>query len=164
MTPQELLRYQLLLLMAAYGREKVLAALASILTVSEQDLRTTLDDIQKMKPAAKRKSKAQNQEETIEQLIAENPERGDMLRILVARFNRKAFLPELKDVNRFLERRSSGARPQKSRAAGLPAVIKSLLQIDTNELAALCEQPDVDGYSALGIISDEILGTRKEGR
>lgn len=158
MTPQQILRCQLALLLSSSGRERVLAALAELLKLPAEELEALLAAAEKLEPKGEKKPKSRGTQETLELLVAQHPEKADALRTLNARFTNRTFLAELRDVRRFLERQPHPPKTLKSRTAALPKLLQVLASLDSNELKSLCEHPDTGGYSSLGIISDHILG------
>ena len=117
-----------------------------------------LADIEKLEPKFSKKPKGSLSQDTIELLVAQNPEKADTLRSLDVRFSNKTFLPELRDVRRFLENHSVPSKSVKSRVDARPKLFRVLASLDSSELSSLSEQMDSGGYSSLGIISDHILG------
>lgn len=162
MTPQQILRYQLALLLAASGRSRILATLAELLKLREGELETLLADLEKLEPKGPTKHKSSGAQQTLDHLLAQHPDKADALRTLHARFVNKTLLVELRDVRRFLEGYSHPSRALKSRTDALPKLLEVWAGLDSSDLKRLCEQPDSGGYSSLGIISDHILGRDRE--
>lgn len=158
MTPQEALRYHLALLLASNGQSRVLAALAALLKLSEQELDAQLAALAKMEPKTAAKAEGSGSTRTLDVLLAQYPDKADALRTLNSRLVNKTFLAELRDVRRFLESHSHPAKSLKSRTDALPKILRVLATLDSNELKNLCEQPDSSDYSSLGTISDHIMG------
>jgi len=158
MTPHQLLRYHLVLLVAANGKQQVLATLADVLRLSPEELDTTLGAVKTLDAAGEKPPKGTRPRDPIDAVVKRHPDKAEALMKLNARFTNKAFLPELRDIRRFLDDHSQPFKTLKSRSDALPKVLNVLAQLDLRELRRLCEQPDSREYSALGIISDEIMG------
>ncbi|MEI2693010.1 MAG: hypothetical protein V9H69_26155 [Anaerolineae bacterium] len=158
MTPQQQLRYQLALLLVYHGQKTVLAALGELLKLRAEDLHTLLAELDEFEPKVAAKRKNTGKRDKIESIIAQQPDKSEMLRELYNRFNDRTFLAELRDVRRFLENHSEPAHSLKSRSEALPKLMNVLARLDISELRDLCRRPDSKDYSALGIISDQILG------
>lgn len=158
MTPQQLLRYQLALLLASNGQDGLLAVLSDLLKLPRQELDALLTDIEKLGvPRAKKPKGAIPHAPTIDRLAAQHPEKADLLRTLNARLENRTLFAELRDIRRFLEGHSVAAKSLKSRTDALPKLLKVLATLDVSELKALCESPSSADYSSLGVISDHIL-------
>ena len=156
MTPRRFLDYEVALLLAKHGKEAVLGTLASKLGLAPPELESLLRGIDEEKPVRRERAPAFSVDQ-IEDLVAQNPQKAEQLRVLHTRFLNRTFLPELRDVRRFFEQHSRSLGHTKSRAQSLPKVMRLLADLDRAELDALCEARQPVEYSSLGIISDEIL-------
>lgn len=154
MTPEVALRYQLALMLAVHGRERVMRVLAPLLKTTEAELEVLLAGIEKAEP--KKKPAPTDPRALVESLAAQHPDKADALRTMSLRFSNRTFLPELKDVRRFLEARGL-TRVFKNRNAAHRSVLEALLSLDTRDLLELRQQPEKGTYSSLGLISDQIL-------
>lgn len=159
MTPDSALRHQLVLLLAVHGRDKVLRVMAPLLSLTEAELESTLVQIEKAQP--KKKPLPADPRALVETLAAQHPDRADALRTLSARFSSKTFLPDLKDVRRFLEARGV-SKVIKSRTEAHRHVMEALLTLDARDLQELRQQPERGSYSSLGLISDQILSQERK--
>ena len=147
---------EIALLLAEYGKEPVLAALARKLALSEVELETLLSQIEKGKPT-ERRAKSVPKTDPIETAVAEHPDKAEQLRKIGARFQNRLFLPELRDVKRFFEQHARNLGRPKSRQQALPKLLSLLAEIDAAELDTLSQSREGAEYSSLGVISDEIL-------
>jgi hypothetical protein len=81
--------------------------------------------------------------DSVAQFAQEHPESAELLRRLHIRWENRTFLPELRDVKRFLEEHDRPISGLKSRAETLPKVLRLLAELGVSELEALCHaQPD----------------------
>ena len=154
------LEYEVALLLAEYGKEAVLIAFAQKLALSQPELESILNQIEKEKPGARRARKPAVTD-PIEAAAAQHPEKAGRLRIMGERFQNRLFLPELRDVKRFFEQHTQTVGRIKSRQQALPKLLSILADLGVPELDALVETRRGAGYSSLGVISDAIL--RRDG-
>lgn len=157
MTATDFLKYEASLLLARYGRDAVLRAMAEKLNCSQTELESALAEIERQRPAVRR-SRAVASFEAVESIVREHPAKAKQLRSLHDQFQNRTFLPELRDVRRFFEEHSQNLGHEKSRAASLPRLLRLLGSLDPSELDLLREDGESGTRSSLGIISDAILG------
>lgn len=128
------------LLLLRYGRRKVLETLALLGDQSVEELeRELLTAAQKTKPK-------RTQPATLDIAAAEGqkrPEVAEQLQKLAALFEARTFLPQLRDVQRFLDRIGTPIRKPKSRAAVMPALFRALAKMKPDDLKQL-----IDGVAA----------------
>lgn len=154
------LEYEVALILAKYGKSAVLGVLSQKLDLTQDELQSAL------KAGPDKKTSKQSHPrlldpEPIEAIVRQYPKKAKYLRELCDRFQDRSFLPELRDVKRFFEQRSRPFGSTKSRADSLSRLLQILAEMDSSELAVLCEATATGAYSSLGIIADEIL--RKHG-
>lgn len=161
MTSKEYLSLHLSLLLAQHGETSVLEALASLLGSAPADLKARLDDVRKIGHARPNKREKSSKAVTsIEALLAEHPEKADVLRKIQARFVARIYLPELKDVRRFLDRHAQPSTSLKKRDEGFARVARELVKLPLDELSSILTEQGSSSYSSLGVISDQILGRK----
>jgi hypothetical protein len=161
MTSKDFLQLHLSLLLAQYGENAVLEELSPLLGTSLADLHSRLDDVQKVGHARLKKRVAPSKVgASVEALFAEHPDKADILRQIQSRFVARTFLPELRDVRRFLDRHGQPSSSLKKRDDGFMRVARQLIHLRKDELEAILAEPMASGYSALGVISDHILGRK----
>jgi len=156
MSPQKLLDYEVALLLAKYGKNGLLGALAKQLELTPEQLEAFLQSPPAPKSDA-RSTKRPTLSDFVMQLSQEHPDKAEVLRTLYGRLENRTFLPELRDVRRFFDRHGRPPGNTKSRSESLPRVLKLLADLDVTELEELCETQPEDTRSSLGLISDEIL-------
>ena len=160
MGAQDLLQYEIVLLLAKYGERQVLKALADHLGVTYDVLEARLKEIHTLVPRVTKKKRSYPQT-TIESLATQHPDKAECLRTLFSRFQNRTFLSEFKDVKRFFHRHGSDLGKVKARAAVVPKLFKLLATLDIKELTALCDDVRTGEYSSLGILADEIMKREK---
>lgn len=161
MTSKEYLSLHLSLLLAQHGESSLLEALAPLLGSRPEDLHARLADVHKVGHARpKRTAVVAKAGESIERLLAAYPEKADILRQIQARFVARTYLPELKDVRRFLDRHGQPSTSLKKRDEGFPRVARQLVHLTLDELQSVLNEHGPSDYSSLGVISDQILGRK----
>ncbi len=130
----DLLDIDVRLLLVRYGRNKVLQALARLSEQTVEELERQLHSIQhKSNP----KRVPPSVKELAEAAAQEHPEIAEPLRALAVKFENRTFLPQLRDVQRFLDRIGVSHGKLKSRAAATPTVIRTLANLPPDSLAQL---------------------------
>jgi hypothetical protein len=159
MTPTELLHAELSLLLIKYGRESVIHGLAKRLHERPEELQRSLEHLQSIALADKKKRQKQHQQPfKLETLLVEHPSKVNALMTLHSRYENRTFLPELRDVKRFFERHGHHTGSLKSRSLAAPSLFKAIARLPESELSQLCAEAEHQpGASSLGMISDEIL-------
>jgi hypothetical protein len=149
------------LLVVQHGKMRVTEALSAIKDVDTAVIRSeieTCEDQVKRKIARQRSRKSI--EETIRDAKPDSPGAQSVIERLVLAYERKEFLPELRDVRRFLESRLPSPVRLRSRADALPVVVGVLARCGLDELHLLDRRTRARGGD-LGIITDQILGRGK---
>jgi len=161
MKQTEFLRLQLALLTRQHGEHAVLESLAGLRGLSVEDLQSLLLDIEKIGYSkAKRISASPASGLKLESLLAEHPEKADLIRSIKARYDNKTLLSELKEVRRFLDRHGQSTNALKARGEAFTKVARVLVGLPTHELEQMLNAESSNDYSGLGIISDQILGRK----
>ncbi|HBN9761641.1 hypothetical protein [Pseudomonas aeruginosa] len=162
MTAKELVDIDVDLILLRYGRAAVLKALAHRVGMSEEDLAREIDRLRVVKESAARKKKSLSKF-NLDSLLVEGDEKAESLKRLSDRFDNRTFLPELKDLKKFIERHGSSASSIKSRASAQGRLFRLLASFSKGDLdKLLSEAPQRSRVSSLGLISDEILGRGKK--
>src|SRR5262245_17264202 len=113
------LEYEVALLLAKYGKAAVLNALAAKIQLSQDELESLLKEIPSRKPRGQ-SSKSPPASAAIDEIIRQHPSKARLLRTLHDRFQKRSFLPELRDVRRFLEQHTRALGATRSRAESAP--------------------------------------------
>ena len=162
MTSAKIIDYEIILLLTKYGRNKVIDALAKQLNTSREDLDARLREMTTAKPTPRSQpTKRRSQADPLPAVIAKYPDKAEPLRILHDRFLNRTFLPELRDVRRFFDRRGWDFGRIQTRAKSLSSLLDLLAELEIAELKELCATPHPADYSALAVIADEILHVNK---
>jgi hypothetical protein len=131
----DLLDIDVRLLLVRYGRNKVLQAFARLGEQTVEDLERQLQSIQQK--STKPKRVPPSVKELAEAAAQEHPEIAEPLRALAVKFENRTFLPQLRDVQRFLDRTGVSHGKLKSRAAAAPTVIRTLAKLPPDSFAQL---------------------------
>lgn len=161
MNTKKFIDYEVSLLLAKYGKRALLAALARKLNLEEGELERTLNEIPSARQSRRSGGRA-SPPALIESLVSKHPEKGDQLKALLARFENRDFLPELRDVRRFFEDHSRDVGRPRSRQQAFPKLLSLLAELDLMELNSILEGATRSSYSALGVISDEVMRTDRK--
>ncbi|MBN9509767.1 MAG: hypothetical protein J0I21_11735 [Alphaproteobacteria bacterium] len=152
------------LLVLRYGRPKVLAALSRLVEQTPAEFEQQLQALAR-KPSAGRK-KAPNLA-LVEVAALECRDRSEVLeplRVLALAFENRSFLPNLRDVQRFLDRAGAPAQKFKSRAIAGPVVIRTLSKLPKDELVSLASRDASGGESDYSLLSRAIMGAASDDR
>lgn len=163
MTAKELVDIDVGLILLRYGRAAVIKALAHQVCVSEESLAGEIERLRIAKEVSNSRKKKLGSKFNLDSILLGMDDKADCLKRLSERFDNKTFLPELKDLRRFLERHGSSASSVKSRASAQMKLFRVLASFSKEELEKIfSEVPERSRVSSLGLISDEILGRRKQ--
>lgn len=154
----ELLDIDVRLLVLRYGRQKVLAALSRLVEQTPAELEEQLRTLGHKTSAGRKKAPNPSLVEVAASECPDHPEVLEPLRVLALAFENRSFLPNLRDVQRFLDR--AGASPQKfkSRAIAGPVVIRALSKLPKDELTSLASRNASGGESDYSLLSRAIMG------
>jgi len=154
---EDLIGLEVRLLLARYGKRRVLEALAAIHQV---DLAAIETEIERYEARAKDKKRSRRKgiPELVEDARLDRAMRSIVEKIAYA-YESKEFLPELRAVKRFLESQGISADKLRSRADALPKVIDVLAHQSKEGLEKLVADSKKAGRGDLGVIADQILGS-----
>lgn len=146
------------LLVLRYGRDKVLAALARLVEQTPAEIEHQLQTLER-RPAIGRKNKPSlSLTEVAESECASRAEIFGVVRTLAIAFDSRSFLPNLRDVHRFLDRIGAPNPKLKSRDAAGPVVIRALSKLPADQLANLASTHVSSGESDYALLSRAIMG------
>ena len=145
------------LLVAEYGRRRVITALAQ---AEDADLETIEQEVEALgqRKTVKRRRQPKTLKELLEELKLE-PEARSLVNEIGCAYQNKRYLGELWRVRRFLESNGVDADKLRSRTAALPVVIGVLGEIPLNELREIASEVKEPSRGDLAILADQILGT-----
>ena len=153
-----LLDLELRLLVARHGKTEVAKALS---TIGDVDLAVVDGDLKDYERRRAKKGTLRARRKSIEEMVRDanpQPTARELVEKLARAYDERDFLPELRDVRRFLESRRVSVSTLRSRSDALPTVLRVLAEYDLDELVALDKGRATDG-SDLGVLTDQILGS-----
>lgn len=163
MNRDALLDLELRILVARHGHREVLDGLSRI----KQASAATLDsDVKAFEEAAERnrrrvrRGSRKSVEEIVRGLKPINDEVGRLVEKLGIAYETRTFLPVLRDVKAFLERKGVPAVRIRSRAEALPTILDTLSRLSTEELCSI-DRERLDTRGDLAVIADHVLGRRR---
>lgn len=153
---RELLQLEVRFLVARHGYRAVLEALGQLRCATVDELET---EIGKLEEKKRRKRKSKTVDELVADAEGKRPDAAPAIRSLVARYEGKTFLPELKDAKRFLARHGHAGAFPKSRKAALPKIIGKLCELPAEQLTELLHDAGgTEATSDYSLLTREILG------
>lgn len=165
MTSQELLEAEISVLLLRHGRKKLLHALAHRMQLSEEYLISEISQLLRAdySAAVKKKKAVSPPNFEIDSLLPRDSEKSEIVRRVFLQYENRTFLPELRDVKRFLDRHGIRNQLLKSRTSARATIIQLLLSLDASELDRISKSSisETKSSSSLGLISDEILGRNR---
>ena len=163
MNQDTILQLELRLLIARYGKRRILEAIATIEGVDLVEIEREIEQ-QEVKAKRKKQRRSKGVFELIQEARSSNIDVRLILEKLAYRYDAKEFLPQLRDVKRFLESRGVPAGKLRSRSDALPKVVDVLASQSAAELQKLMEELLTSDRGDLGIITDQILGRGDHNR
>ena len=148
------------LLIAEYGRDRVIAALAEIESVGYDEIERELQAHKRRKIGRRHKRPT-----TLSELLKNSnldPKTLSLVKQVGCAYENKKYLPELWQVKRFLDSHGIETRNIRSRVAALPLIVKTLSNLADDELADLAAGSSKSARGDLGIIADQILGSAND--
>ena len=144
------------LLVAEYGRSRVIAALAQAEDAEFEAIEREVDAVRKRKSARRRRPKSLA--ELLEALKLDAQAHA-LVKEIGCAYENKRYLGELWRVKRFLASHGVDADKLRSRAAALPVLIGVLGEVPVSELTEIAVALKAPARGDLGILADQILGT-----
>jgi hypothetical protein len=160
----ELLEIDLRLLLLRYGRQKVLQALAHLTDESAEQLHQRLVVVEEKRAKPKSRKPPPAIIDVVKTAAADRPELLDPLRTLAVEFENRTFLPQLRDVERFLDRIGAAHGKLKSRSAAAPVLIRALAKLSRDDLAKLASHDKGQGESDYSLLARAIMGPTAKSR
>lgn len=154
---EQFLELELRLMIVRHGRSRVLSVLARLGEQSVEELERDIAALAERKAAGKKPQKGRPAADLIEEATRDCPGNKALVTTLVVRFENRSFLPQLRDVMRFLERVGVPHGKLRSRAAGLPKVVAALAQRPEAELRQLAASSPSDSDSDFLMLAREIM-------
>lgn len=159
-----LLELELRLLIARHGKTRVAEALSAIEDVDVAVLDEWIKDYRsKTKGKRTERRPSRNIEKMIQATNLDDLEARRLVERLAFAYQNREFLPELREVKRFLEWRGVAGAKLRSRADAFPKVVRVLADCKLDELQTLNEEKGRH-ESDLGVLTEQILGSVTQPR
>ena len=155
MARNQILTLRTKLLVAEYGRNRVIAALAEAEDAEFEALEREVEAVKERRPA-RRRARPKTLEELL-QALELGTEAHALVREIGCAYENKRYLGELWRVKRFLESHGVEAEKLRSRSAALPMLIGVLGEMPVSELTEIASEWKASAGGDLGVIADEIL-------
>lgn len=151
----DLVRIKLRLLLLQHGRREVVQALAALGEQTVEDVEAELRKLEQKK--ASRTRRVVSAVDALGDVHRDIPETDEPLRRLAIRFDNRSFLPQLRDVQLFLERFNSAKRKVKSRRDAAQQVVSALSRLTADELSQLLRLPEGEKDSDYADLARQIM-------
>jgi hypothetical protein len=157
---EDLLKLELRLLILRHGRKAVLETLAALDEQTPERVEADLKLAEQRNRGPKKKRKIVSASESAAQISQERPEAAELLRILATRYDNRVFLPQLRDVQRFLDRAGAPHRSLRSRGEAARLVVAALSRLGGDDLKRLAQEASsLRKESDYALLAREIIGT-----
>lgn len=154
----DLLKLDVGLLLLRYGKQRVFKALAELEDQSVEQLEQKIQEMRERPRPVKRSGPVID--DVLSAECARRPEIADALKSVAAKFQSRALLPNLRDVQRLLNRIGHPGKSLKSRTAAGPILIRALAQLPKEEVLKLIQTTTSPHESDFAVLSQAILGER----
>lgn len=154
-----ILELELEILVLKYGRQKVYKAFANIQGKSEVEIYYKVKSLKELKEKRASKKRPKKLPLEIAEEIISGSANEEQLNKLAILFQNKQFLPQLKDVRRFLERQNINTTVR-SRSNSTRSIFETLKHCNKEELDELLIDSKTDEQSSFAKLSDQIIGNR----
>lgn len=159
---ESLLALDIRLLLLRYGRTRVLHALASLSSQTQEELERDIAAAQDRK--TKKKSKSSPTSDLVASTFRDRPELVPIVQQLVTRYENRMFLPQLRDVQRFLDRTTGSHVRLKSRKAAIGPLLRAMAKMSAEDVSRLTGVAETRGDSDFALLARAIMtgtGERK---
>lgn len=149
-----MLELDLRMLILRYGKQRVLDGLSQLGEQVPEDVE------QKLRAAKRGRRPPVARSSAVELAVSEcrdHPEIAEAVRSLAVGFQNRTFLPNLRDVERFLDRVSAAHGKLKSRVAAAPVLIRTLVALRREELLRLVAENSSTSESDYSLLARAIM-------
>jgi hypothetical protein len=152
----KLLELEVRLLILRHGRAKVLVALATAGDQQVADVEKQIAAAEERKTKRKPKSAAATPD-LVALTCRDRPENAPLVQTILNRYENRTFLPQLRDVQRLLDRLSADPVKLKSRKAATRPLAEALSRLSAEELRRLTSAPASNADSDYALLAREIM-------
>jgi hypothetical protein len=153
----QILALELRLLILRYSRRRIIDALARLGDQTREEVESELNVALERKTRRNSKPKQRPTSDLIADACRDSPETVEPVTTLVSRFENRTFLPQLRDVVRFLDRAGISHGKLKSRRASTPRVVAALAKLNAEELRQLAAPPIPGVENDFALLAREIM-------
>jgi hypothetical protein len=161
---EQILALELRLLILRYGRRRIIETLANLGDQTPEEVERALAAAVERKALRNSRSNERPISDIIQEACRDRPEIMEQVSTLVGRFENRTFLPQLRDVVRFLDRTGVAHGKLKSRRLSISKVISALARLNQAELQQLAALPGAEGESDLAVLAREIMSGGRSRR
>jgi hypothetical protein len=154
----DLLKLDVQILLLRHGRRKVLDMLATLEERTAEQLELELRAAQGRRE--KRVRKTSSALDLLPEISSSVPEVAEALRVLATRYENRMFLPQIRDVQRFLDRLGVAHKTLRSRRDAARRVMIALSKLTLDQLIQLAKLPESNS-SDYADLAREIMGRRQ---
>jgi len=154
---KDLLQIEVDLLLLKYGESAVIKSLSSSIYKSEDEIIEKIRSLKDRKSRAVTKTRNKKRPIDIANEVIAGSKNENLLVELAILYQNKQFLPQLKDVKRFLGRFNIN-KNIRSRNDATRAVFESLTQCSLAELNELMSSSGTDSQSSFATLAEHIMG------
>lgn len=152
----ELLKLELRLILLRHGRRKVIQVLAALGDQSPEQIEADLAAAEKNKKSAMPRY-TPSAAELAAEIAREKPASAEVMRSLAMRYDNRTFLPQLRDVQRFLEQAGVQRKKLRSRREAAKEVFALLSRLRADELQRMVVSAEPAKDSDYALLAREIM-------
>lgn len=157
-----LLKLDIRLLLLRYGRRRVLDALAGLTDHTPEELEREIATAEDRK--TKKKARTSSTSEMVASVFRDRPELVPTVEQLMNRYENKTFLPQLRDVQQFLDRVAGTRTRLKSRKTAIGPLLRALSSMKADDIPRLTAAAETtSGDSDFALLARAIM-TGSSGR
>ena len=154
---KDILQIEVDLLLLKYGEPAVIKAISSSINKSVDEIYEKIRILKEQKTNAEKTPRQKKQPIDIaKEVIVGSTNENELFKLAIL-YQNKQFLPQLKDVRRFLGRFNID-KDIRSRNDATRIVFESLLQCSPGELVNLARDSNTNGQSSFDTLAEHIMG------
>lgn len=153
----DFLKLEVGLLLAKYGRKRVLKSIAAAEALTVDAIE---NEIAQSRTQSTQRSNPLRacRDEVVDRARRKHPEMADIIGRLAVRYESRTFLPNLRDVEHFVNRLGVNHPKLKSRASALPIVLDAISTLSKDDAEVLLSSSPAE--SSYSLLAREIMQVR----
>jgi hypothetical protein len=156
----DLLNVELRVLLLRHGRRRVVETLALLGEQTIEEIEAELAAASDKKKPGRNRRQPRSATEIAAELLRDKPENREAVQRLATRYDNKAFLPQLRDVQRFLDRAGASRKRLRDRRTAAAQVMAALSRLGADELKQMAASAEVNLDSDYALLAREIIGNK----